>query len=60
MSPTPARDTPAGRAYNDLKNLAKRQGRDVTEYFALYTLKASSLGSADPGSPANSSSKAGC
>jgi predicted nucleotidyltransferase component of viral defense system len=35
----PARDTAAGRAYNDLKNLARRQDRDVAEYFALYALE---------------------
>jgi hypothetical protein len=39
MTPTPARDTAAGRAYNDLKNLARRQGRGVAEYFALYALE---------------------
>jgi hypothetical protein len=27
MTPSPARDRPAGRAYEDLKNLAKSQGR---------------------------------
>lgn len=39
MSPNPTRDTPAGRAYNDLRNLAKAQGRDPAEYLALYALE---------------------
>ena len=39
MSPTPTRDTPEGRAYNDLRNLAKHQGRDVAEYLALHALE---------------------
>ena len=39
MTPTPARDTPAGRADNDLRNLAKRQGRDPAELFTLYALE---------------------
>lgn len=34
MSPTPTRDAPDGRAYNDLRNLAKHNGRDVAEYLA--------------------------
>jgi hypothetical protein len=33
------RETPAGRAYNDLRNLAKREGRDVAEYLTLYALE---------------------
>lgn len=37
--PTPSRETPAGRAYNDLRNLARRQGRDPAEYITLYTLE---------------------
>jgi hypothetical protein len=37
--PTPARDTPAGQAYNDLRNLARRDGRDPAEYFTLYALE---------------------
>lgn len=37
--PTPTRDTPAGRAYNDLRNLARRGGRDPAEYFTLYALE---------------------
>lgn len=37
--PTPSRDTPAGRAYNDLRNLAKRQNRDPAEYITLYALE---------------------
>ncbi|WP_340699125.1 nucleotidyl transferase AbiEii/AbiGii toxin family protein [Cellulosimicrobium funkei] len=39
MSPNPTRETPAGRAYNDLRNLAKAQGRDPAEYLALYALE---------------------
>ena len=37
--PTPTRDTPAGQAYNDLRNLARREGRDPAEYFTLYALE---------------------
>lgn len=37
--PTPSRKTPAGRAYNDLRNLARRQGRDPAEYITLYALE---------------------
>ncbi|MGB4777533.1 MAG: nucleotidyl transferase AbiEii/AbiGii toxin family protein [Microbacterium sp.] len=37
--PTPPRDTPAGRAYNDLRNLARRQHRDPAEYITLYALE---------------------
>ncbi|MEO7146625.1 MAG: nucleotidyl transferase AbiEii/AbiGii toxin family protein [Terrimesophilobacter sp.] len=37
--PTPARDTPAGRAYNDLRNLARRHKRDPAEYITLYVLE---------------------
>jgi Nucleotidyl transferase AbiEii toxin, Type IV TA system len=37
--PAPTRDTPAGRAYNDLRNLARRDGRDPAEYFTLYALE---------------------
>ena len=39
MTPTPARDTPAGAAYNDLRNLARRNGRDVAEYLTIYALE---------------------
>ena len=39
MTPAPSRDTPAGRAYNDLRNLAKRHGREPAEYFTLYALE---------------------
>jgi len=39
VSPGPTRDTPAGRAYNDLRNLARAQGRDLAEYLALYALE---------------------
>ena len=37
--PTPPRDTAAGRAYNDLRNLARRQKRDPAEYITLYALE---------------------
>lgn len=39
MTPTPSRDTPAGRAYNDLRNLARKDHRDVAEYLTLYALE---------------------
>lgn len=39
MTPPPSRSTPAGRAYNDLRNLARRQGRDLAEYITLYALE---------------------
>ncbi|WOQ18107.1 nucleotidyl transferase AbiEii/AbiGii toxin family protein [Raineyella sp. W15-4] len=39
MSPSPRRDTAPGRAYNDLRNLTRRQGRDAAEYFSLYALE---------------------
>ncbi|MDR7384351.1 nucleotidyl transferase AbiEii/AbiGii toxin family protein [Promicromonospora iranensis] len=35
----PTRGTSAGRAYNDLRNLARRDGRDVAEYLTLYGLE---------------------
>lgn len=37
--PTPSRDTTAGRAYNDLRNLAKKQERDPAECLTLYALE---------------------
>lgn len=37
--PTPTRDTRAGQAYNDLRNLARRDGRDPAEYITLYALE---------------------
>lgn len=37
--PVPRRDATAGRAYNDLRNLAKRHGREPSEYFTLYALE---------------------
>lgn len=37
--PVPTRETAAGRAYNDLRNLAKRDGRAPVEYFTLYALE---------------------
>lgn len=39
MTPTPTRDTPAGRAYNDLRNLARKHHRDVAEYLTIYALE---------------------
>ena len=38
MTP-PKRDTQAGRAYNDLRNRARRDGRDPGEYLTLYSLE---------------------
>lgn len=37
--PTPARDTTAGRVYNDLRNLARRHSREPIEYFTLFALE---------------------
>lgn len=37
--PVPTRDTPAGRAYNDLRNLARSHMRDPAEYITLYALE---------------------
>ena len=39
MSPTMPRDSIEGRMYNDLRNLAKRNGRDPAEYFTVYALE---------------------
>ena len=39
MSPQPRRDTTAGRVYNDLRNLARRQDQPTDELFQLYLLK---------------------
>ncbi len=39
MTPTIPRDDVAGRAYNDVRNLAKRNGRDPAEYFTSYALE---------------------
>lgn len=39
MNPGPARDTTAGRAYNDLRNLARREDRAPAELFTLYALE---------------------
>jgi len=39
VTPTPNRRTPAGAAYNDLRNLARRHDRDVAEYLTLYALE---------------------
>lgn len=35
----PTRDTPDGRAYQDIRNLARSDGRDVAEYLTLYALE---------------------
>lgn len=37
--PAPARDALGGRAYNDLRNLARRHQRDPAEYITLYALE---------------------
>lgn len=37
--PAPTRDTADGRAYNDLRNLARREKRDPAEYITLYALE---------------------
>jgi predicted nucleotidyltransferase component of viral defense system len=39
MSPAPSRDTEEGRAYNDVRRLARQHGRDSAEYFAFYALE---------------------
>jgi len=39
VSPQPQRDTTAGRTYNDLRNLARRQGQPTDELFQLYLLE---------------------
>jgi hypothetical protein len=39
VSPQPERDTTAGRVYNDLRNVARRQGRPTDELFQLYLLE---------------------
>lgn len=39
MTPAPTRETPAGQAYHDVRNLARRHGRDAAEYFTLYALE---------------------
>lgn len=39
MTPTPTRETPAGRAHNDLRNLARKHHRDVAEYLTIYALE---------------------
>lgn len=39
MTPAPARNSEAGRAYDDLRNLARREGRDPAEFFTLYALE---------------------
>jgi hypothetical protein len=39
MAPNPPRATAAGRAFNDLRTLAKRQGRPTDELLVLYVLE---------------------
>lgn len=39
MSPQPRRDTTAGQVYNDLRNLARRQGRATDGLLQLYLLE---------------------
>ncbi|GAA4632157.1 nucleotidyl transferase AbiEii/AbiGii toxin family protein [Actinoallomurus vinaceus] len=39
MAPNPRRDTPAGRAYNDLRNKARREGRPTDELLSLFVLE---------------------
>jgi hypothetical protein len=39
LNPTPSRDTPGGRAFNDLRNLARSRRRPVDEYLTLYSLE---------------------
>ena len=39
MTPAPTRRTASGQAYHDLRNLARRDGRDSAEYFTLYALE---------------------
>jgi predicted nucleotidyltransferase component of viral defense system len=39
MAPNPRRDTPAGRAYNDLRNKARREGRSTDELLSLFVLE---------------------
>ena len=39
MTPTIPRDSVAGQFYNDLRNLAKRNMRDPSEYYTLYALE---------------------
>jgi len=39
MTPTTPRGTIEGAAYNDLRNLAKRNRRDPEEYYVLYALE---------------------
>ncbi|GAA4614384.1 nucleotidyl transferase AbiEii/AbiGii toxin family protein [Actinoallomurus liliacearum] len=39
MAPNPRRDTPAGRAYNDLRNKARREGRPTDELLTLFVLE---------------------
>jgi hypothetical protein len=39
MSPNPSRATAAGRVFNDLRTLAKREGRPTDELLVLYVLE---------------------
>lgn len=39
MSPNPSRATTAGRVFNDLRNMARREGRSTDELLVLYVLE---------------------
>jgi len=39
MSPRPSRSTTAGRVFNDLRNMAKREGRSTDELLVFYVLE---------------------
>lgn len=39
MNPVPANTSPGGRAFNQLRNLARRDGRDPAEYLTIYVLE---------------------
>src|SRR6476661_6416638 len=39
MSPNPARATTAGRVFNDLRNMARREGRSTDELLVFYVLE---------------------
>ena len=58
--PAPSRDTSAGRAYNDLRNPARKQKRDPAEYITLYALEGSSRGSQNRRPQLTSCSRTAC
>jgi predicted nucleotidyltransferase component of viral defense system len=39
MAPNPSRSTAAGRVFNDLRNMARREGRSTDELMVLYVLE---------------------